>query len=147
MNVAAPPLDLTALIDARPVSRFQVWMLVLLGASVVMDGFDAQAMGFVAPAIIRAWGVDKAALGPVFGASLMGMLVGSLVLSPLADRIGRRPVLIGSTVFFALCMLATPFATDLASCSASASSPASAWAASCRTRWRSPASTARSGAA
>lgn len=114
MNVAASRLDLTALIDERPVSRFQVWMLVLLGASVVMDGFDAQAMGFVAPAIIRAWGVDKAALGPVFGASLMGMLVGSLVLSPLADRIGRRPVLIGSTVFFGLCMLATPLATNLA---------------------------------
>ena len=113
MNGLASKLDLTALIDARPVSRFQVWMLVLLGASVVMDGFDAQAMGFVAPAIIKAWDVDKAALGPVFGASLMGMLVGSLALSPLADRIGRRPVLIGATVFFGLCMLATPLASTL----------------------------------
>lgn len=109
----ARPIDLAALIDERPVGRFQVWLLVLLGASVVMDGFDAQAMGFVAPAIIREWGVQRAALGPVFGASLMGMLVGSLVLSPLADRIGRRPVLIGSTVFFGLCMLATPLASNL----------------------------------
>ena len=74
---AASRIDLSALIDERPVSRFQAWMRVLLGASVVIDGFDAQAMGFVAPAIIRAGGVDRASLGPVFGASLMGMLVGS----------------------------------------------------------------------
>ena len=108
-------IDLAALIDERPVGRFQIGLLVLLGASVLMDGFDAQAMGFVAPAIIRAWGIDKASLGPVFGASLMGMLVGSLALSPLADRIGRRPVLIGSTLFFGLAMLATPLVSTIGS--------------------------------
>jgi AAHS family 4-hydroxybenzoate transporter-like MFS transporter len=42
-------------------------------------------------------GVDKASLGPVLGAGLFGMLVGSLALSVLADRIGRRPVLIGAS--------------------------------------------------
>ncbi len=119
MNTIAPPtlggpsVDLTALIDGRPVGRFQIGLLMLLGASVVMDGFDAQAMGFVAPAIIRAWGIEKASLGPVFGASLFGMLVGSLILSPLADRVGRRPVLIGATLFFALCMLATPLVSSV----------------------------------
>ncbi len=113
MDAAIDRLDIAALIDARPVSRFQIGVLVLLGASVVIDGFDAQAMGFVAPAIIRGWGIDRAALGPVFGASLIGMLIGSLLLSPLADRIGRRPVLVGSTVFFGLCMLATPLATSI----------------------------------
>jgi AAHS family 4-hydroxybenzoate transporter-like MFS transporter len=106
-------VDIAALIDARGVSRFQVGLLILLGASVVMDGFDAQAMGFVAPAIIRTWQVERAALGPVFGASLFGMLIGSLSLSPLADRIGRRPVLIGSTVFFGVCMLLTPFTSTI----------------------------------
>lgn len=64
-----------------------------MGITVVMDGFDVQAMGYVAPAIIEQWGVDKAALGPVFAAGLFGMLIGSLCLSVLADRIGRRPVL------------------------------------------------------
>ncbi|WP_307867024.1 MFS transporter [Variovorax sp. E3] len=106
-------IDIPALIDSHPVGAFQKWILLLVGCAVVMDGFDVQAMGFVAPAIVHAWGIEKAALGPVFGAGLFGMLVGSLVLSVCADRIGRRPVLIGATVFFALCMLATAFTHTL----------------------------------
>ena len=70
-------------------------------------------MGYVAPAIIQAWGVDKVSLVPVLGAGLFGMLVGSLALSVLADRIGRRPVLIGASLFFAIIMLATAHVADI----------------------------------
>jgi AAHS family 4-hydroxybenzoate transporter-like MFS transporter len=49
----------------------------------------------------------------VFGAGLLGMLVGSLAFSVLADKIGRRPVLIGATLFFSVCMLVTPWAASL----------------------------------
>jgi AAHS family 4-hydroxybenzoate transporter-like MFS transporter len=91
----------------------QLRLAVIVGLAVIMDGFDVQAMGFVAPAIIQAWGVSKASLGPVFGAGLLGMLVGSLSLSVLADRIGRRPVMLGATLFFALGMLATTRVTTI----------------------------------
>ena len=100
-------IDIPAMIDASKISSSQIKILIMVGITVVMDGFDVQAMGYVAPAIIKEWGVSKANLGPVFGAGLFGMLVGSLSLSVLADKIGRRPVLIWATVFFALCMLAT----------------------------------------
>jgi MFS transporter, AAHS family, 4-hydroxybenzoate transporter len=109
----ATKIDIPALIDASKVSLFQIWTLVLVGLTVVIDGFDVQAMGYVAPAIIQEWGISKANLGPVFGAGLFGMLVGSLTLSVLADKIGRRPVLIGATLFFAICMLATARVTTL----------------------------------
>lgn len=110
---AATTIDIPALIDANRISRTQVWILLMVALTVVMDGFDVQAMGYVAPAIIKEWGVSKAELGPVFGAGLFGMLVGSLTLSVLADKIGRRPVLIGATIFFALCMLATAHVTTI----------------------------------
>lgn len=106
-------IDIPAVIDANRVSSFQRWILILVGLTVVMDGFDVQAMGYVAPAIIKEWGVDKAMLGPVFGAGLLGMLVGSLTLSVLADKIGRRPVLIWASVFFAVFMLITAHATSI----------------------------------
>ncbi len=113
VNSPAPSVDIPALIDASKLSRFQVWIFVLVGLTVVMDGFDVQAMGFVAPAIIKEWGVQRSALGPVFGAGLFGMLVGSLSLSVLADRIGRRPVLLGASLFFAACMLATAWTSTI----------------------------------
>ncbi|SAK94698.1 major facilitator transporter [Caballeronia calidae] len=101
-----------ALGDAhRP--AFQFMLLALCGLCLVIDGFDAQAMGYVAPAVIADWHVSKAALGPVFSASLFGMLLGALGLSVLADRIGRRPVLIGATLFFGLSMIATAWTRDL----------------------------------
>ncbi|MFM0246078.1 MFS transporter [Paraburkholderia sediminicola] len=100
-------VDIGALIDSQPLSTFQKWIMVMIGCSVVMDGFDVQTMGFVAPAIVRTWGMSPAELGPVFGAGLLGMLVGSIVLGAMADRAGRRPVLIGATVFYGLCMLGT----------------------------------------
>jgi AAHS family 4-hydroxybenzoate transporter-like MFS transporter len=70
-------------------------------------------MGYVAPAILRDWHIAKASLGPVFGAGLSGMLLGSLGLSVLADRLGRRPVLIGATLWFAIGMLITARATTV----------------------------------
>ncbi len=113
VNQNVDQINVAAIIDNTPLSGFQKWLMVLIGCSVVIDGFDVQAMGFVAPAIVRDWGINKAALGPVFGAGLLGMLIGSLLLSMLADRIGRRPVLIGATVFFGVCMLLTTLTTNL----------------------------------
>lgn len=108
-----PRLDIRALIDSRPLSAFQIRVLVLIGCLVLMDGFDMQVIGFVAPALLRTWSLEPSALGPIFGAGLFGMLVGSTGLGMLSDRIGRRPVLIGATFFFALCVLATAAARSV----------------------------------
>jgi AAHS family 4-hydroxybenzoate transporter-like MFS transporter len=99
--------DVRALIDDRPLSAFQVRVLVLVGCLVFMDGFDVQMIGFVAPALLRTWHLSADALGPIFAAGLVGMLFGSTSLGLLADRIGRRPVLIGATFFVALCVMGT----------------------------------------
>lgn len=110
---AVQTIDIPSVIDNNRLSRSQLWVLIMVGLTVVMDGFDVQSMGYVAPAIIADWGVSKAELGPVFGAGLFGMLVGSLTLSVLSDKIGRRPVLIWATVFFSLCMLVTAHVTSI----------------------------------
>jgi AAHS family 4-hydroxybenzoate transporter-like MFS transporter len=106
-------LDIAGLINVHPLTSFQIGIMVLVGGVVLMDGFDVQAMGFVAPALTEDWHLDPAVLGPIFGAGLLGMLFGSMLLSILSDRIGRRPVLVGSTAFFSLCMLATAAAQSI----------------------------------
>jgi MFS transporter, AAHS family, 4-hydroxybenzoate transporter len=106
-------VGIAGLINTQPLSSFQKGIMVLIGGVVVMDGFDLQAIGFVAPALTQDWHIDAADLSSIFGAGLLGMLVGSMLLSILADRVGRRPVLVGSTTFFSLCMLATAAAESV----------------------------------
>lgn len=106
-------IEVVKAIDESPIGVFQWAILILCGLCMVLDGFDVQAMGYVAPALLQAWSVDKASLGPVFGAGLFGLLIGSLAFSVLADKLGRRPILIASTFFFSICMLVTPMASDV----------------------------------
>src|SRR5215831_16766081 len=108
VQAAAPAeVNVPALIDGHPISRFQIRVAVLCAAVVFLDGFDAQAIGFVAPTISKAWKLAPGALGPVIAAGLVGLTFGALCLSVLADRIGRKPVIIGSTLFFGIAALLT----------------------------------------
>ncbi|RKE36358.1 AAHS family 4-hydroxybenzoate transporter-like MFS transporter [Paraburkholderia sp. BL23I1N1] len=99
--------------DSRPIGFLQWVALAICGMCMVIDGFDVQAMAYAAPALIRAWGVDRSVLGPVFSAGLLGMFVGSLALAGLADRFGRRPMLIAATLWVALWMVLTPFSATI----------------------------------
>jgi len=75
----ARSVDVARFIDERRVGGFQLLVLVLCFIIMITDGFDAQAIGFVAPIISVAWGVSKASF-PVFAAGLLGMALGVVVV-------------------------------------------------------------------
>lgn len=104
-DTRSSPID--ALLDAAPVGGFQIRVALLCGLIAMLDGFDTQAIAFVAPVIGREWGVAPAQFGLIFSAGLLGIMVGQLLLGPLADRYGRRPVIIGCTALFGVLSLAT----------------------------------------
>ena len=69
-----------------------------------LDGFDVLSISFASPGIRAEWGLGQQALGFVLSAELIGMAVGSIFLGGLADKIGRRPTVLGCLVVMALGM-------------------------------------------
>ncbi len=108
-----PAIDLVDFIDRQPIGKFQIRLLLTCAAVLFLDGFDTQAIGYVAPALVKEWSLTKAALGPVFSAGLFGLMIGALVFGPLADRVGRKKIIIFSTAAFGLGAFATAFAQDV----------------------------------
>ncbi|MEK7414751.1 MAG: MFS transporter, partial [Planctomycetota bacterium] len=100
-------MNIAQAIDESKLGSFQFGVFILCGICLIVDGFDVQAMGYVAPALIQDWKLPNVMMAPVFSAALVGVLIGSFVFSMLADRIGRRPVMIGATLFFGVMTLAT----------------------------------------
>lgn len=105
--------DIQAFINEHPFSKYQWMILVLCFVTVAMDGFDTAIIGFIASDLVQEWGVEKSALGPVMSAALVGLAVGALTAGPLADRIGRKKVLIMSILVFGGFSLLTAFAGTL----------------------------------
>lgn len=106
-------LDVQSFINQQPLSRYQ-WRVVLLCFLIVfLDGLDTAAMGFIAPALSQEWGIDRASLGPVMSAALIGMVFGALGSGPLADRFGRKGVLVGAVLVFGGFSLASAYASNV----------------------------------
>jgi MFS transporter, AAHS family, 4-hydroxybenzoate transporter len=106
-------VDVVEFIDAQPVGGFQLKLLLTCAAVLFLDGFDTLAIGYVAPSLAKEWGLTKAALGPVFSAGLFGLMIGALLFGPLADRIGRKKIIIFSTLAFGVGTLITAFVQDV----------------------------------
>jgi AAHS family 4-hydroxybenzoate transporter-like MFS transporter len=92
---------------------FEIGVIAACAAAIFFDGFDAQAIGYVGPSLIKSFAIAPSALGPVFSAGLVGIMLGALFIAPLADRLGRRPVILASIVTFAVFTLATAWADSI----------------------------------
>jgi len=100
-------VDIAALVDSGRIGRFHVVLFALCALSLIMDGFDVQAIGYVGPEVSAAFDV---AIGRVVSAGNFGLMLGALIFTMLGDRLGRRPVLIGGTLFYGLISILTAHA-------------------------------------
>ena len=106
-------VNVSDLIDDSSISPFQTRLFLLCALCLIFAGFDVQAMGYVAPVISPELGIERGQMGAILGAANFGVLVGSLLFTMLADRFGRRPVLVISTIIFAVLTILTALATSV----------------------------------
>ena len=78
----------------------------------VLEGFDIQAMGVAAPRLAPQFALEATQMGWVFSISNVGLVIGASLGGWLADKSGRKPVLIGAVAMFGCFTLATAFAGD-----------------------------------
>jgi AAHS family 3-hydroxyphenylpropionic acid transporter len=81
--------------------------LVLCFLGVLCEGLDIQSMGLAAPRMAPALGLARDQLGPLFSASIVGLLIGAVIGGRLADRFGRKGVLVACLVVFGVFSLVT----------------------------------------
>jgi AAHS family 4-hydroxybenzoate transporter-like MFS transporter len=106
-------IDVAGLIDDRPISALQIRVFILCALVALLDGVDSQAIGVAGPLIAAQLKMPMGAFAPAFSAGLFGAAIGALAFGPVADRVGRKPMLVFATglfgVFTCLTALADSF--------------------------------------
>ena len=85
--------DVAKFIDDRPIGWREITTLVVVSIVLFIDGFDMYFFGKILPAVAEGLGVEPKGMTGVVFWQQVGMFVGAFAMPPLADRIGRKPVL------------------------------------------------------
>src|SRR5918993_1749782 len=104
--------DVAQFIDDRPIGWREITTLVVVSVVLFIDGFDMYFFGKMLPAIAEGIGVSPQGMTGVVTAQQVGMFAGAIVMPPLADRIGRKPVLAMGLVVFGLLTLWAAWSTS-----------------------------------
>ena len=106
-------LDVTQIVDRQPVSRFLLGVLFLCTLVTLADGYNISVIAFAAPGIVKAWHLNRAALGPLFSSSLVAGLIGPFLFGTLGDRIGRRSSMIAAVLMIGIFGVVSGYCTSV----------------------------------
>jgi AAHS family 4-hydroxybenzoate transporter-like MFS transporter len=99
-------VDVTAVLDRQKITGFNVLLVVLAFLVMMTDGYDLGAAAFAGPGLIKEWGLRGPQLGILLSSSLAAGLFGPPLLGYLADRFGRKRVIVAGAFAFGLFSLA-----------------------------------------
>ncbi len=95
-------VDVTKLIDANGLSRPQIIVVLLCGLVAILDGADSTSIAIAASTIADLLNFPMSAFGLIFAAGTLGAMLGAMTFGPLADRYGRKRLLVVATILFGI---------------------------------------------
>jgi len=104
--------DILARIERLPLSSWHIRTRIIVGTATFFDAFDALAITYVLPAVVPAWKLTPGAISWLISAGFLGQLIGALIGGALAERIGRRPMIVAAVLWFGVFSLACGWAWD-----------------------------------
>ena len=106
-------VDITAVLDGQKITGFNVRLVILAFLVMMTDGYDLGAAAFAGPGLIKEWGLRGPELGILLSSSLAAGFFGPPILGYLADRFGRKRVIVAGAFAFGLFSLAAVATTSL----------------------------------
>jgi MFS transporter, AAHS family, 4-hydroxybenzoate transporter len=109
----AGAVSVTRLIDEGRLTSFQIGTIVCCALVSMFDGIDTQSIGVAAPFIADTLGIKIASFGPIFSSALVGATIGAASFGPLADRLGRKTLLLVAVVLIGVFTILTALADSV----------------------------------
>lgn len=106
-------MDIKHAIYYRSMTTFQIIAITICVLISLIDGFDVLTIAFVAPSVATEWQLIPTQLGLLFSAGLAGMVLGALMISPFADKFGRRFIILSCLTILSVGMFASGLASSL----------------------------------
>jgi MFS transporter, AAHS family, 4-hydroxybenzoate transporter len=105
-------IQVSQMLDEGGIGAFHIKLVIWTVFISLIDGYDIGAIAFAAPSLIREWHFPPSELGPIFSASLFGILFGSAIFGFIGDRYGRRTALIWANLVFGVFTLIAAWSTN-----------------------------------
>ncbi len=102
--------DIIGRLERLPLSSWQIRTRVVVGTATFFDAFDALAIAYILPAIIPLWHLRPGDIGWLISTGYLGQLIGAVSGGWLAEKYGRRPVIVISILWFGLFSIACALA-------------------------------------
>ncbi|MBT2645418.1 aromatic acid/H+ symport family MFS transporter [Bacillus sp. ISL-34] len=97
-------------IDGSRIHSFHIWLVFWLFLVILFDGYDVVIYGAVVPSLIKEWGISDVTAGAIGSYTVMGTAAGAIVFGLLADKLGRKKIILLTIFLFSFFTLLSGFA-------------------------------------
>ncbi|MEI3614280.1 MFS transporter [Pseudogracilibacillus sp. SO30301A] len=105
-------INVNNFIDNQNFKRFHLVLLISCIFIIVADGYDMFMLGAILPQLMEEWAMDSVTAGKIGSYGLLGMMLGAMIFGPIADRFGRKSVILICTFIFTVFTFTSGFAND-----------------------------------